>query len=116
MPENPPVHSQHETQAKKVHNIVATHVVPQEKAHEVSQVATVSEFDRTGEDKSSRVVQGPLVELDAKVHTEVAVVYVVPGRDDGEVMETDTMVKQSHMEFDRTGVETSSRVVLGVGC
>jgi hypothetical protein len=56
-------------------------VVPQEKAHEeVSQVATVSEFDRTGEDKSSRVVQGPLVELNAKVHTEVAVVYVVPGR------------------------------------
>jgi hypothetical protein len=80
---DPPVHCQHESLGEKVHKIVATHVVPQERAHEeVSQVATVSEFDRTGVDKSSRVVQGPLVELDMKVHTDVvAVMYIVPGRD-----------------------------------
>jgi hypothetical protein len=48
---DPPVHSQHESLGEKVHKMVATHVVPQESAHEeVSQVATVVEFDRTGVD------------------------------------------------------------------
>jgi hypothetical protein len=73
------VYNQHErSHAKKVYNVVATHVVPEERAHEeVIQVATVSEFDRTGVDNCSRVVQGPLVELDMKVHTDVAAMYIV---------------------------------------
>jgi hypothetical protein len=71
-------------------------------------VATVSEFDRTGVDKRSRVVQGPLVELDMKVHTDVAAMYMVPDGVHGEVDEDYTKYNPSGGPATRTAVGQES--------
>jgi hypothetical protein len=99
---DPPVHCLHESHAKEVHNVVATHVVPQERAHEeVSQVATVVEFDRTRVDMCSRVVKGPLLELNMKVHTDVANVM------ESEMVHAEVSQPATDTELDKTREDSS---------
>jgi hypothetical protein len=75
---------------------------------EVCQVTTVSDTDRTGVDKCSRVVQGPLVELDMKVHTDVAAMYMVPSGVHGEVDEDHTKYNPPGGPVTRTAVGQES--------